>query len=109
MPTNEALDALRTLISAGQIIWTEHLVLRLRECGIKRADVIAAVQNGEIIEQYPNDMPFPSYLILGFSVTGIPLHVVCGFNPGVACCMITAYYPSMETWETDYKTRKAGG
>jgi hypothetical protein len=39
--------------------------LRLRERGIKRADVINCIQSGEIIEQYLDDMPFPSCLILG--------------------------------------------
>jgi hypothetical protein len=99
---------LQSLVSAGQIIWTEHQVLRMRERGIKRADVIAAIQSGEIIEQYPDDMPFPSCLVLGHSESGAPLHIVCGLNQGMNCCMITAYHPTPDKWEHDDKTRKAG-
>lgn len=99
---------LQSLVSARQILWTEHLALRLRERGLKRADVINCIQSGEIIEQYTDDTPFPSYLILGTSVNGKPLHVVCGLNTGVNCCMITAYYPNIDKWESDNKTRKAG-
>ena len=94
-------------MSEGKIIWTEHLTFRLRERGIKRSDVIECIQSGEIIEQYPDDMPFPSCLILGKAVDGNQLHVVCALNPGEACCMITAYYPAPNKWEFDFKTRKA--
>jgi hypothetical protein len=103
------IAALRSLVSEGCILWTEHFALRLRERGIKRRDVIACIQNGEIIEQYPDDMPFPSCLILGAAVGGKPLHVVCAFHFNVNCCMITAYYPSPDKWKPDNKTRKAGG
>ena len=102
------IDALRLLISDGQIVWTEHLAIRLRERAIKRVDVIACIQNGEVIEHYPDDMPYPSCLILGTSVSGKPLHVVCSLNPEVSCCMITAYYPNTDKWESDYKMRKVG-
>jgi hypothetical protein len=102
------ISSLKKLVSEGLIVWTEHLALRLRQRNIKRADVITCIQNGEIIEQYPTDMPFPSCLVLGASVNGKPLHVVCGLNPGVICCMITAYFPSEEHWESDNKTRKVG-
>ena len=90
------------------ILWTGHIALRLTERKIKRADVIACIQDGEIIEQYPADMPFPSCLILGVSDFGKPIHIVCGLNPGVICCAITAYYPSPDKWESDNRTRKAG-
>lgn len=96
------------LVSQGQIVWTEHLVFRLRERGIKRADVIGCIQNGEIIEQYSDDMLFPSCLILGAAMNGQPLHVVCSLNSNINCCMITAYYPNTDKWESDNKTRKVG-
>ncbi len=39
------INALRSLVSEGLILWTEHLALRLRERGIKHADVITCVKN----------------------------------------------------------------
>ena len=101
-------ENLQALVSARNILWTEHIALRLRERGIKRADVITCIESGEIIEQYPDDTPFPSCLILGNSLSGKPLHVVCGLNTGVSCCIITAYHPALDKWEVDYKTRKRG-
>ena len=99
---------LRSLVLEGKVLWTEHVALRLREQSIKRIDVIDCLQNGVIIEHYPDDMPYPSCLILGFTASQKPLHVVCGLNTGVICYVITSYYPSPDKWESDYKTRKAG-
>ena len=102
------ISEVQLLVSAGQILWTEHVAMRIRERKIKRIDVIACIQNGEIIEHYPNDTPFPSGLIFGTCLAGKPLHVVCSLSPGVACCVITAYFPSPEKWEADNRTRKDG-
>jgi hypothetical protein len=100
------ISTLRSIVSAGCIVWTEHLALRLRERQLKRADVVKCIHEGEIIELYPSDMPFPSCLILGTDVDGRPLHVVCAQNPGVSCCIITAYYPDPCKWEGNNKIRK---
>jgi hypothetical protein len=60
---------------------------------------------GEIIEQYPNDYPYPSCLILGNKNTATPLHTVISCN-GEKLWIITAYFPSSEKWMDDLKTRR---
>jgi hypothetical protein len=40
--------------------------------------VIAALTNGEIIEHYPTDYPFPSCLVLGLSGAGSPCMLFAG-------------------------------
>jgi hypothetical protein len=85
------------------IIITQHLVLRIRERGIRYDDVIAAIKNGEIIEDYPNAYPFPACLIL--SVMPYPLHVVCGLGDG-KLFIITVYRPNENEWDSDWRTRK---
>jgi len=102
------ISQIRALMAEGKIVWTEHIAIRLRERGIKRADLIKCIENGEIIEKYPDDAPFPSCLIFGKCLAGRPLHVVTGLNAGVLSCMITAYRPDLEKWENDFKTRKTG-
>ena len=103
-----AISELQTVVSARQILWTEHLAFRMRERKIKRDDVIACIENGEIIEQYPDDAPHPSCLVLGYDVSGRPLHVVCGLDSSISCYMITAYRPALDKRENDLKTRKGG-
>jgi hypothetical protein len=61
--------------------------------------------NGEIIEQYPNDYPFPSCLVLGLSVHKKCLHVVCGIGDA-ELWLITAYYPNIDKWEEGFRVRK---
>ena len=96
------IEELQKLCNAGAVRWTGHILKRLMQRGISQSDVIHAVQTGEIIEQYPNDYPYPSCLVLG---NAPPLHVVCGEGDG-EIWMITAYSPDPEEWENDLKTRK---
>lgn len=84
---------------------TLHATRRLEQRGISIRDVIACIMNGEIIEQYPDDYPYPSCLILGLSVAGQCLHVVIGTNMETLW-IITAYYPNLQKWQNDFKTRK---
>lgn len=96
------IEALRKIAEdSDHVILTQHSAARLLE----HEDVIAAISGGEIIEQYPDDYPHPSCLILGFSVAEKYLHVVCGTD-GEYLWIITAYYPSTDKWESDYKTRR---
>jgi hypothetical protein len=87
--------------------WTNHVILRLLKRGISTEDVESAVMSDitEIIEQYPNDYPYPSCLVLGVSMSGRFIHVVCGLSP-IEVWFITAYYPDTEEWSDDFKTRK---
>ena len=94
---------LQKLCVDGSIRWTGHVLKRLLQRGISQASVVQAILSGEIIEQYPDDYPFPSCLLLGLS--GDPLHVVCGQGKD-EIWMITAYHPDPAEWEDDLKTRK---
>ncbi len=85
---------------------TLHVLERFRERGIQIPDIQNVLLHGEIIEQYPNDYPFPSCLELGASIAGTALHVCCGVGDN-KIWIITAYYPDNSRWENDMKTRKA--
>lgn len=65
-----------------------------------------AVKKGEVIQNYPDDKPYPSSLILHF-MKKRPYHVVVAFDEDSGnCIIITVYEPSPKLWENDYKTRK---
>lgn len=85
---------------------TKHVTERFKERGIKLRNVRNALLNGEIIEQYPNDYPFPSCLVLNFLDGETPIHVCVGLGDN-KLWIITAYYPNTDEWEDDFKTRKA--
>ena len=99
------ISLFRQLNSAENHVITMHSRRRMNERGIFLRDVMNVVNHGEIIEQYPDDYPFPSCLILGFTVLNKFLHVVVSLNEG-HIYLITAYYPSKDVWEADMKTRR---
>lgn len=96
---------LQKLCADDSIRWTNHVLKRLLQRSIRQADVVQAIQSGEIIEVYPDDYPYPSCLLLGTDAAGNALHVCCGRGPN-EIWMITAYHPDPEEWESDLKTRK---
>ena len=100
------IEELRELChSEKNIEITDHAFLRFSARKIRIDDVMCAIQDGEIIEQYPDDYPFPSCLVLGLSTTKSNLHIVCGIGKE-KIWLITAYYPTTDKWENDFKTRK---
>ncbi len=99
------IDMIKYLVKAGNIRWTNHLVIRLLQRNITQSDIETVLLNGEIIEQYINDYPFPSCLVYGINEKNDVIHIVCGSN-GAELWLITAYFPDDTEWENDKKTRK---
>ena len=99
------LKLAKNLCRQNKLRWTSHIMMRILQRGISIDDVKKAICNGEIIEEYPNDYPYPSCLLLGDNSNGKFLHVVIGFGED-ELWLITAYKPSAEKWEMDLKTRK---
>ena len=96
---------LQKICTLENIEITMHAAKRLEQRGISIDDVISSINNGEIIEQYPDDYPFPSCLILGSSVSNLFIHVVVGSDLKTLW-IVTAYYPDVNIWDADFKVRK---
>jgi hypothetical protein len=76
------------------------------ERSIKPDEVVSVLRTGEIIEDYPDDKPYPSKLILGF-IGQKPLHVVVAEdNQPSACNVVTVYIPDEVNWQGGYKIRR---
>lgn len=73
---------------------------------ISVAEVVVAIESGEVIETYPYDIPYPSALILG-AVGNRPLHVVVATdkenNRGI---VVTIYHPDPLQWEAGFRKRR---
>ena len=102
------LNKLREYYRQEKVIITIHAQERLRQRGIKAKDVRNCVMTGEIIEQYPDDFPFPSCLTFGKTINGKILHVVAS-DEGTGSRIITAYFPDNIKFEDDLKTRREQG
>lgn len=86
--------------------FSRHALERIFERGISESDVEEIIRNGETIEEYPEDMPYPSRLLLGWR-NGCPLHVVAAYDPvSGLCVIITAYVPDATEWDRDCRVRR---
>ena len=88
------------------IVFSRHAIQRMFNRGISVSEVEHTIHKGTIIEDYPDDHPYPSCLLLG----GLPentLHVVVAMDKNESrCIVVTAYRPSPDQWQLDNKTRK---
>lgn len=99
------ITELRQACTEHRIQWSMHAIKRMRERGINSVDFKHSIMTGEIIEEYPEDYPHPSCLVSGVNMKTLPLHTVSGYDEGFIYA-ITAYYPDVNEWENDYKTRR---
>ena len=99
------IEQLKKLNKLENIAITEHARIRLYERQITVDDIINGIETGEIIKQYEDDKPYPSCLILGFSVKSKYIHIVASCDTEFIY-LITAYFPNPDIWEDDLKSRK---
>lgn len=54
------IGEIRKMVKDEKIQWRGHMLKRMKQRGINISDVLECISNGEIIEQYENDYPYPS-------------------------------------------------
>lgn len=102
MDRQKLIDA----ISLKRIEWSAHALRRMLERGISRKSVKQTIIAGELIENYPDDTPFPSALFFEMCQKA-PLHVIISYdNQNKMIFVITAYRPDKDHFEADFKTRR---
>ncbi|MBF0228179.1 MAG: DUF4258 domain-containing protein [Desulfamplus sp.] len=90
-------------LSCKKIIFTGHAVERMFKRGISKSEICMCIENGDIIEEYPDDTPYPSLLLLGF-VQERPIHIVLAIdNKNESCVIVTAYEPDIKLWGENLK------
>lgn len=87
------------------LIYRVHAIERMFQRDVNEEDVECIIETGEIIESYPDDQPYPSFLVLGF-VKKRALHVVYAKDENGSIIVITVYEPTIEKWFNDLKTRR---
>lgn len=99
------IENLRKYRAEDKIFATNHAAERFRERKISAQDIYSAIDTGEVIEQYPNDYPYPSCLVLGKNLRDEKIHAVLS-DEGTASRIITAYFPDIDKWSADFKVRR---
>jgi hypothetical protein len=85
----------------------DHVNMRMKGRFISREAIINSFEDYEIIEEYPGDKYFPSYLVYSY-YQDKTFHILFAAdieNENVR--VVTAYYPSTEEWDDNFKTRRS--
>jgi len=83
-----------------------HINMRMKNRFISRQMILESSDNYEIIESYPEDKYFPSYLIYSRYQDTV-FHVVFAVDvENMNVRIITAYRPDPQKWWEDFKRRR---
>ncbi len=89
-----------------KIVFRLHAIERMFQRAISHDNALQALANGEVIEDYPTDTPYPSRLILGV-VSGRPLHLVVATDvENNLRIIVTVYEPDPTKWDSGFRRRK---
>lgn len=91
----------------ARLVFTAHAIRQMFARNIGTDEVRSVAAHGAIVADYPDDAPYPSRLLLGF-VGDRPLHLVLARDASTQTgFVITAYEPTTELWEPDFKHRRS--
>jgi hypothetical protein len=101
---------IQDIISAIQekrILITDHADEEAQADSLTFDEIFFSVLQGEIIEDYSTDKPYPSCLIYGDNFQGEPIHSVWAFNDTTKwAVLITVYRPDPNRWINWRERRK---
>lgn len=91
---------------AKRLLFLPHAIRQMSHPDrlITTSEVRDVVEQGEIIEDYPEDMRGHSCLMLGRGAESRAIHVVCSPKDEYLA-VITAYLPDYNEWSDDFRVR----
>ena len=99
---NDLLQVIQDCYRTESVLFTRHALdeMKHEEYGrIFESEVSECIENGKIIKEYPNDTPYPSYLIFGRTESNRPIHLVCAYNSeDNKLVIVTVYEPDPTLW-----------
>ena len=100
------IEEIQRKIRFAQFEFSKHAVDQSIIRRISVEELRQAIENGEIIENYPTDKYGPSCLIFGLTLEERPLHIQCSYPSRALVKIITLYEPDPARW-IDYRTRRS--
>lgn len=105
---SETFEAVKQLVTAGDVRISEHGYDELAEDDIPIRDLLSGIHGGTVIEDYPAFAKGPAVLVLQFDSTNQPVHVVWGIPKGFdsPAVLVTAYRPDPARWRENFTERR---
>ena len=96
------LDWIRRCVTAQCYRYSRHGDKERQNDELTLLEVEQALVSGRILEQYPDTGRGESCLVVGFSNSGKPVHVVCG-RMGDAMVVVTVYVPTAPKFKNPFE------
>ncbi|MBC6422846.1 MAG: DUF4258 domain-containing protein [Hormoscilla sp. SP5CHS1] len=88
------------------LFFSSHAIQGMFFRRISKDEIKRTIAYGDVIEEKPDDTPFPSYLIRDF-VAGRPIHVVFSYDEeNDTGYVVTAYIPDIQIWTDNFSKRR---
>jgi len=100
------IEEIRNKITSEQFELSKHAVDQSIIRKIRLHEIIEAIGNGQIIEDYPNDKYVPSCLICGLTQSGRKVHIQSSYPIRPLVKIITVYEPDPQKWNNEFTIRK---
>ncbi len=92
-------------LRAGEFDYSQHAFRRAVERNISEQEIREAGARAVVVEDYPEDKYGPTWLVLGFTRAGRPLHLQVSIADAPQIRIVTLYEPSEDAWD-DHERRK---
>ena len=100
------IDRISDAVRANSVRVTDHADEEAQSDRLSINDILGSVFQGEVIEEYPNDKPYPSCLVYGRTPRAEPVHTVWAYNEENRwVVLVTVYRPDPERW-IDFRSRR---
>lgn len=105
---SQTFQRIRELVARREMQISDHGYDELADDGIFIQDILAAVPNAVVVEDYPAYPKGPCVLVLQRDGQDHPVHVVWGIpkNASSPAVVVTAYRPHPDRWSDDFMRRK---
>lgn len=93
------LEVLIEAVREHRVRITDHADEEAHADALTLEEIFLSIVQGEVLERYPNDRPYPSCLVLGSTPAGDPVHSVWAYNADSRwAVLITVYRPDPDRW-----------
>lgn len=101
------VQQIKTLITKGEVLISEHGYDELQNDGIRIRDIINNMEHAVVVEEYPDYHKGKAILVLLCNKDESPIHIVWGIPKGKdsPAVLVTAYKPDIDRWDPSFLKR----